>query len=59
MTDFFLQINICFSSQDVNRSVEWCGLLVGYCDVFSAVWTLMLMAPIHCRRSIGAEDPFP
>ncbi len=28
--------------------LEWCGLLVDYCDVFlSAVWTLILTAPIH------------
>ncbi len=30
-------------------------ILVDYCDVLSAVWTLILMAPIHCRGSIGGE----
>ncbi len=24
-----------------------------YCDVLSAVWSLILTAPIHCRGSIG------
>ncbi len=37
-------------------ALEWCGLLVDYCDVFlSAVWTLILTAPIHCRGSIGEQ----
>ncbi len=27
--------------------LEWCGL--------SAVWTLILTAPIHCRGSIGEQ----
>ncbi len=34
--------------------LEWCGLLVDYCDVLS-VWTLILTAPIHCRASICAQ----
>ncbi len=25
---------------------------VDYCDVLSAVWTLILTAPIHCRDSV-------
>uniref|UniRef100_A0A9J7YGA6 WH1 domain-containing protein n=1 Tax=Cyprinus carpio carpio TaxID=630221 RepID=A0A9J7YGA6_CYPCA len=29
--------------------MDWSG--VGYCDVLSAVWTLILTAPIHCRAS--------
>ncbi len=28
-------------------------VLVDYCDVLSAVWPLILTAPIHCRGSIG------
>ncbi len=32
--------------------LEWCGLLVGYCDVLSAVWALILTAPID---SIGEQ----
>ncbi len=36
--------------------LEWCGLLVDYCDVLSAVWTLILTAPIHCRASIGSSS---
>ncbi len=30
--------------------LEWCGLLVMF---LSAVWTLILTAPIHCRASIA------
>ncbi len=30
--------------------LKWCGLLVMF---LSAVWTLILTAPIHCRASIG------
>ncbi len=29
---------------------------VDYCDVLSAVWTLLLTAPIHCRGSVGEQD---
>jgi len=32
----------------------WSG--VDDCDVLSAVWTLILTAPIHCRASIGESD---
>ncbi len=43
------------SSQDVNwwTGVVWitCGLLM----FLSAVWTLILTAPIHCRASIGEQ----
>ncbi len=35
--------------------LELCGLLVDYSDVLSAVWTLILTAPIHCRGSIGEQ----
>ncbi len=37
------------------NGLEWCELLVDYCDVLSAVWTLFLMAPIHCRGFIGEK----
>ncbi len=30
------------------------GLIVDYCDVFIS-WTLILTAPIHCRRSNGEQ----
>ncbi len=33
--------------------MDWSG--VGYCDVLSAVWTLILTAPIHCRASIDEQ----
>ncbi len=32
--------------------LEWCGLLVDYCDIFS-VWTLILTAPIHCSGFVS------
>ncbi len=44
-----------FASQDNNDGLKSCRLLVDYCDVLSAVWTLILTAPIHCRRSIGEQ----
>ncbi len=31
--------------------LEWCGLLM----FLSAVWTLILTAPIHCRGSIAEQ----
>ncbi len=33
--------------------MDWSG--VDYCDVLSAIWTLILTAPIHCRASIGEQ----
>ncbi len=30
-------------------------MIVDYCDVLSAVWTLILTAPIHCRASIDEK----
>ncbi len=50
MMDFFL-INKPFLAD----GLEWCGSLVDYCDVLSAVWTLILTAPIHCRGSIAEQ----
>ncbi len=32
---------------------NWSG--VDYCDVLSAVWTLILTAPIHCRGSAAEQ----
>ncbi len=32
--------------------MELCGLLVMF---LSAVWTLILTAPIHCKGSMGEE----
>ncbi len=45
--DLFLINTQLLSSQD------WSG--VYYCDVLSAVWTLILTAPIHCRASIAEQ----
>ncbi len=50
MLDLFLRNTQLLSSPDVNW---WTG--VDYCDVLSAVWTLILTAPIHSRRSIGEQ----
>ncbi len=45
-----------FMSQDVNW---WTGVDVDFLWIIvmflSAVWTLVLMAPIHCRGSIGEQ----
>ncbi len=35
--------------------LEWCGLLVDYGDVFSAVLGSYLTAPIYCRGSTGVQ----
>ncbi len=40
-----------FTSQDVNW---WIGVVL-WCFFLSAVWTLILTAPIHCRWSIGEQ----
>ncbi len=32
--DLFLPNTQLFNSQDVTDALEWCGLLVDYCDVF-------------------------
>ncbi len=51
---FMMDLSL-LSSQDVNwwAGVVWitCGLLWWF-RFFSAVWTLILTAPIHCRGSI-------
>ncbi len=55
MMDLFLILTQLLASQDVN---VWSGvvcLLVDYCDVLSAVWALILTAPIHCRASVGEQ----
>ncbi len=50
----FLQ-TISFSLQKtLTDGLEWCGLLVDYVFL-SAVWTLILTAPIHCRASIAEQ----
>ncbi len=38
-----------------NFSLHKCELLVDYYEDLSAVWTLILMAPIHCRGFIGEQ----
>ncbi len=45
-----------FTSQTLLDWMDSCELLVDYCDVLSAVWTLILTAPIYSRGSIGANN---
>ncbi len=40
--------------QTLIAGLEWCGLLVDYCD-FYQLFGLNLTAPIHCRGSIGEQ----
>ncbi len=51
----FLKTHSCSLHITLIDGLEWCGLLVDYCDILSAVWTLILMAPIHCRGPIGEQ----
>ncbi len=46
----FLQSHSFSLHKMLTDGLEWCGLLVMF---LSAVWTLILTAPIHCRGSIG------
>ncbi len=55
MIDLFLTNSLHKTLID---GLEWCGLLVDYCDVLSAVWTLILTAPIYCRGSTGEQVKF-
>ncbi len=48
---FLTNMQVCFTRC---KLMDWS--IVDYCDVFlSAVWTLILTAPIHCRGSIGEQ----
>ncbi len=44
-----------FASQDINDGLQSCRLLGIIVMFLSAVWTLILTAPIHYRRSIGEQ----
>ncbi len=52
MMDLFLTNMQLFTSQDINW---WTGVVWIIVMFLSAVWTLILMAPIHCRASIGEQ----
>ncbi len=54
MMDLFLTNTQLLSSQDVNwwTGVDCLWIIV---MLLSAVWTLILTAPIHCRGSIGEQ----
>ncbi len=53
--DLFLTNNQRLASQCVNR---WTGVLWVTVMFVAAVWTLILMAPIHCRGSTGEQVNF-
>ncbi len=42
-------------SQDINDGLEFVGYLWIIVMFLSAVWTLILTAPIHCRASIDEQ----
>ncbi len=48
----FLQTHSFWLLKTLTDGLEWYGLLVMF---LSAVWTLILTAPIHCRGSIGEQ----
>ncbi len=50
--DGFVYYKQLFPSQDVNW---WAGVMWIIVMFLSAVWTLILTAPIHCRWSIGEQ----
>ncbi len=52
MMDLFLTNTQQFTSQDINC---WTGLEWIIVMFLSAVWTLILTAPIHCRGSIAEQ----
>ncbi len=52
MMDLFLTKAQLLDSQDV---IRWTGVLWIIVMFLSAVWTLILTAPIHCRGSIGEQ----
>ncbi len=52
MMDLFLTKAQLLDSQDVD---SWTGVVWIIVMFLSAVWTLILTAPIHCRGSIGEQ----
>ncbi len=52
MMDLFITDMQFFTSQDVNW---WTGVVWIIVMFLSAVWTLILTAPIHCRGSIAEQ----
>ncbi len=50
MMDLFLTNTPLFNSLTLDDGFELCGLLVLF---LSAVWTLILTAPIHCTGYTG------
>ncbi len=52
MMDLFLTNMQLFTKQDINW---WTGVVWIIVMFLSAVWTLILTAPIHCRASIAEQ----
>ncbi len=52
MLDLFLTNMQLFASQDINTLTGFVWIILMF---LSAVWTLILTAPIHCRASIAEE----
>ncbi len=50
--DLFLTNTQLLASEDINW---WSGVVWIIVMFLSAVWTLILTAPIHCRASIGEQ----
>ncbi len=55
MMDLFLTNSQLSLHKILIDGLEWCGLLVIIVMFLSAVWTLILTAPIHCRGSTGEQ----
>ncbi len=45
-----------FTSGNIIMDICILAQFVDYCDVLSAVWTLILTAPIHRRVSSGEQE---
>ncbi len=52
MMDLFFSKHAAFQ-HSMHYLMDWSG--VDYYDVLSAVWTLIVTAPIHCRGFIGVQ----
>ncbi len=53
--DLFLTNALLFTSQILTDGLELCGFLWIIVMYLSAVWTLILKAPIHCIGSTGEQ----
>ncbi len=54
--DFFTRSSIIMDYDNSSQDINWWTGVVWIIVVFlSAVWTLILTAPIHCRGAIGEQ----